>query len=375
MSDKSKSGNNHNRKSENEQKKKTPVAVTAVLCVLVIACIGFMAYILHDIFLQPEDDGGPKKISQNAGDAVNSKTITDSEGGKTVIVNGGSLTVTLKKGNFYAGGYVDSSYFDVKVSDEDGERYLRSNEYACEQLASDFRLSAGINTYTFLYDNMEASIDIEAVDITSLQYSPNYIIRYPDSNMAEEIISQVNRGEGQYKNLLAGWGYIGDSQIAALSLLYDLADKTAVMAEVGSGLDYIFTNYETSLSMLYNKNTLVIHTGINELAIDGDKIDNFVERYGMLIDKYKTDRPDLRIIVDGIFPVSPSIVNSFPGYSRIEEANKKLCKMCMEKGIEFISDYQYTIEHPEFFGPDGLHMNRNFYIEYWMENLVRNIGG
>lgn len=48
--------------------------------------------------------------------------------------------------------------------------------------------------------------------------------------------------------------------------------------------------------------------------------------------------------------------------------------MCMEIGVEYLSDNAYMMEHQDVFGSDGLHLTKEFYTGYWLKNLVTTMG-
>ncbi len=286
------------------------------------------------------------------------------------MVEGRKLYVSFKGTDAVAGYTLTRDDFIVSWG-ETADTAEITSDYTCEALESGLLLKEGNNRLDFVYEGLTSTVTIKAKDIYKEEYAPDYIA-YEGQN-ADKLASDLADGKITLTQAFEDWGFIGDSQVDALSA-YAILPKSSVVAETGSNTKYLLDNYDSILEMLKNKNTLVIHTGINNQLDQISVRINYIQEYASLIDKLKEDRPDLRIIVTGIFPVSEKKAESSPMYGYIKTVNFMLCQMSISKGVAFVNCSEYIDEHPEYFSADGLHMETKFYTDYWLGELLGKIG-
>lgn len=283
-----------------------------------------------------------------------------------------TLAVQYNGAPLYAGGQAVAQNFAVTINNPDGSTQTVT-DYSCAQLEDDFRLSEGGNTFEFEYAGLKASIEVNAVNIRTLPYPPDYVNRYVDKEASAEKAEKLKKGEITFEEAFQKVAFTGDSQIAGLISNGILGDER-IVAKVGESYDWFDSNFDRVVMAASNCDAIVVHYGINTLSVSADERAFRINQYKELLARLKAALPHLRIIVSGVFPVSYSIFGSQERFMYINEYDYDLVDMCMELGIEYVSDNEYMLKNSGIFGPDGLHLTGNFYRNYWLENLIEVMG-
>ena len=284
----------------------------------------------------------------------------------------GMLTVEYTGGTVYAGGQAISGNFNVKLKMDDGyEKVI--NDYECAQLAPDYRMTEGDNVFEFRYGELSAKIVLNAVDIRVFAYPPSYVLRKIDLASVQEKISQIDSGALSYEQAFSNIAFTGDSQIKALAV-NKILSMNRIVAENGESYDYLAKHFDEVVAKSLGTDALIVHYGINTLSTSADERQKRINQYKDLLRRLKDALPGTRIIVSGVFPVHYSIFGKQDRFVYIIEYDYALLEMCMDIGVEYLSDNAYMMEHQELFSHDGLHLSPEFYTQYWLKNIILTMG-
>ncbi len=284
----------------------------------------------------------------------------------------GMLTVEYTGGTVYTGGQAIAGNFNVKLKMDDGyEKVI--NDYECAQLAPDYRMTEGDNVFEFRYGELSAKIVLNAVDIRVFAYPPSYVLRKIDLTSVQEKINQIDSGALSYEQAFSNISFTGDSQIKALAVDRILS-MNRIVAENGESYDYLAKHFDEVVAKALGTDALIVHYGINTLSTSADERQKRINQYRELLLRLKEALPGTRIIVSGVFPVHYSIFGKQDRFVYIIEYDYALLEMCMEIGVEYLSDNAYMMEHQELFSHDGLHLRPEFYSQYWLKNIILTMG-
>ena len=281
------------------------------------------------------------------------------------------LTAAYKNIKLYSGQVPTADDFVVKLERADGSSEILE-DYECEQLDGS-PLEAGSNTFIFSFAGLSTIITVDAVDQSELMYPPSVVLYGFDQEEAALKAESIDKGELSYDEAFSNVCFTGDSQIAALTS-YGILSTGKVVAQVGSSYEFMAQNMDAIVAMASGKGTIIVHYGINSLSESQVERDNLIAQYKGLLQELQTRLPDLRIIVSCVFPVSYRIFANQTRFAYITEYDFALMQMCTEIGVEYLSENEYISAHEEYFCSDGLHLEKNFYTEYWLKNLILTFG-
>lgn len=343
---------------------KAKIALVAVLGTVLTFTVALLCLILFTDIIFDTDTTRNETESQTDVIFANNNDIQPVKDGKLMaLYNGEPL---------YAGGQAIAENFTVQLMDENGNIQIVT-DYTCDQLSDDFRLAEGENTFEFEYMGRKASVDVDAVNIRTLPYPPNYILQYVDKEAAEAKAEKVRNGELSFEEAFERVAFTGDSQIVGI-VSYGILSDARIVAKIGESYDWFDKNFDRVIMAASNCDSIIVHYGINTLSVSASERAYRISQYKDLLARLKASLPHLRIIVSGVFPVSYSIFGSQARFMYINEYDYDLVEMCMELGIEYISDNEYMLKNNNVFGDDGLHLTGDFYRYYWMENLIEVMG-
>lgn len=176
--------------------------------------------------------------------------------------------------------------------------------------------------------------------------------------------------------------FIGDSRTQAFLMyagLKDVQDYTNVglMVDTAITKKFITNDDGEKITILEdlkkrNINTIYIMLGINELGWIYSEI--FINKYEELINKIYEVKPNCKIIVQSIIPVTETKSKSDKVYNnnKILEYNKLIKEMADRKGIKYIDLCPALTDEngclPEEASTDGIHLNKEYCIK-WLNCL------
>lgn len=305
-------------------------------------------------------------------DSDNKKTYTHVYKGPDEVTDTDRISAKFIGDELYAGGQAVSGDFQVELVHDDGTSY-ELTEYTCDMFDEGKRLDEGSNNFTFGYGTLTTTITVDAVNPKDYVYPPSYVLNKVDNLAAAEKVAELENGTLSYEDVFSEVVFTGDSQIKALAT-NGIFTMDRIVAEVGESYDYLEANFDSVVNMALGSDVLVIHYGINTLNASADDRAQRIEQYKDLLLRLKEKLPHVRIIVSGVFPVSDTILSSQERYAYIEEYDFMILEMCMEIGVEYLSDNEYMVQHQEVFSKDGIHLTKEFYTEYWLKNLILTMG-
>lgn len=179
--------------------------------------------------------------------------------------------------------------------------------------------------------------------------------------------------------------FIGDSRTQGF-IMYNGLKEVQDYSYIGLMVDTAVTkkfvktgdgNKITLLEDMKNKNIkkVYIMLGVNELGWSYPEV--FKLKYGELIDSIREVKPDCKIYLQSIIPVTESKSNSDDIYnnSKIAKYNEYIKEVAKEKNVNYLDVKSVMIDSegnlPESASTDGIHIGKN-YCEKWLEYLKRN---
>lgn len=179
--------------------------------------------------------------------------------------------------------------------------------------------------------------------------------------------------------------FIGDSRTQGF-IMYNGLKEVQDYSYIGLMVDTAVTkkfvktddgNKITLLEDMKNKNIkkVYIMLGVNELGWSYPEV--FKLKYGELIDSIREVKPDCKIYLQSIIPVTKSKSNSDDIYnnSKIAKFNEYIKEVAKDKNITYLDVKSVMIDSegnlPESASTDGIHIGKN-YCEKWLEYLKRN---
>lgn len=229
----------------------------------------------------------------------------------------------------------------------------------------------GENTYTITYRDFTTEVKITGTDIDAVTTAANYNLYYYDAAAANRLVSQIKSGEKSYDEAFEGVLFCGDSRTKAVVTSLTL-ESDHVLAENGVGLEHLDMYMQELLKS--NPKTIILNYGVNSMSESKQAREEFVEKYKGLLQEIKRALPQSRIIVAAILPVSPYFILEQPRMEYIDDVNLQLFKMCIDLDIEFIDGTSIIQSNSNLINADGLHFSETFYKQYWLEELIKEMG-
>lgn len=197
-----------------------------------------------------------------------------------------------------------------------------------------------------------------------------------EKNIEEIIDKAINEPmytTKDYKEFFNDTVFMGDSLTEAI-YAYEFLDSTSVVAEKGKN---VMTALEDDVPKLINlaPNRVIMLYGMNDLGCF-DNLNDFYERYKILINSIKEKLPETQIIVISTFYATDEAITTsqYLSKDRVDEANTYIKKMCEEESITYLDLRSIISKKPEFYEPDGIHVVGDFYNIY-LEVLMNVLKG
>lgn len=181
----------------------------------------------------------------------------------------------------------------------------------------------------------------------------------------EKVIKQIDKGEKSFRQVFNKVWFCGDSLMNGLEV-YDILNANHIISQVSASLSHLEENYDSLVAA--RPPVLVLHYGINMIAVQDVYLNNFINKYSSIIKRLKKDLPETRIIVSLIFPVDRSLAKA-ERFGAVSKWNKALKKMCKEQKVEYLDSAPVLKEHNEYYAKDGIHQAKPFYI-YWLKFIM-----
>lgn len=207
------------------------------------------------------------------------------------------------------------------------------------------------------------------IDGARLRYQNSVAAAHLRQSIEEEI-AEIEQGNLTYREVFQEVYICGDSLMCGLDS-YGLMNGRHLLAQVSAGLSELEGNLPRIISA--KPRVLILHYGINAVSTKEETAQRFIRTYGGLIDRIREGSPDTRIIVSLIFPVGEAALARDEKFSGIDRYNELLVQMCGEKEMEYLDSTQLLREHNEYYTADGIHQDREFYVNYWFKHIMREM--
>lgn len=189
------------------------------------------------------------------------------------------------------------------------------------------------------------------------------------SEKVQMVLYDLKNGKTTYRKVLRDVYIVGDSLMNGLEA-YNILNSNHLITQVSASLYHLDSNVKKIIKM--NPPVLILHYGINMIAVGDKYLDNFISMYSRIIKELKKSLPDTRIVISGLFPVDRDIASA-KRFGEIGDYNKALKSMCKDLEIEFVNSSSVLKAHPECYGSDGIHLSKAFYDKYWLRFLIKEL--
>ncbi len=190
-----------------------------------------------------------------------------------------------------------------------------------------------------------------------------------NAQKVNKVLNDLKQGKTTYRKVFRDVYIVGDSLMNGLEA-YGILNSNHLITQVSASLYHLDGNVKKIIKM--NPPVLVLHYGINMIAVGNKYLSNFIAMYTRIIKELKKGLPDTRIVISGLFPVDRDIAAS-KRFGEIGNYNRALEKMCKELGVEYLNSSSVLKAHPECYGGDGIHLSKVFYDKYWLRFLIKEL--
>lgn len=179
--------------------------------------------------------------------------------------------------------------------------------------------------------------------------------------------------------------FIGDSRTQGFLMytgLKDVVDYTYIglMVDTAVTKEFIKASGGKKVTILEDMKTKDIDTvyimlGINELGWSYSQV--FVKYYGNLIDEIRKVKPNCKIYLQSIIPVTKGKSDSDDIYNNnnIRKYNELIKKLAQDKNVTYLDVASYLADSsgnlPSSASTDGVHVNKEYCLK-WYEYLKNN---
>lgn len=259
-----------------------------------------------------------------------------------------------------------------------GSKILNSNKNEINNTENLININNTITNIIKNEDQLNNTIDIENENKSN--NSDNTV-----SNENTNLINESAQNEGKNIEMNSKVAFIGDSRTQGF-IMYNGLKNVQDYSYIGLMVDTAVTkkfiktdNGEkiTLLEDMKNKdvNRVYIMLGVNELGWVYPQV--FKLKYGELVDKIKEIKPNCKIYLQSIIPVTKSKDKSDKIFNNknINKFNSLIKEVSNEKNVEYL-DVASALKDkdgylPEEASTDGIHVRKK-YCEKWLEYLKNN---
>ena len=185
----------------------------------------------------------------------------------------------------------------------------------------------------------------------------------------ERLAELIRNGKLTYRKAFSKTLIVGDSLMNGIEI-YNVLDKANIISMVSASLYHLESNFPKIL--LNNPEKLVLHYGINMYEAGSEQLDFFISMYTDIIKALKKALPDTEIYVSSIFNVSDSVKGR---YRMLDDYNEALRNMCTELEIGFVDNSECLPGDGSYYGGDGIHVSKSFYVDVWLPHLLYSTFG
>lgn len=181
---------------------------------------------------------------------------------------------------------------------------------------------------------------------------------------AKDQISEEDMANRTPKALFVNSVVMGDSITEGFAA-YDVLAASSVIADIGVELIDLGDEIEKVENL--NPQVIFLAYGNNDIEATNGNTELFETQYKKALAEIQDAVPDARIFINGILPVSSSVLDARPWYNNIDAYNEVLRSICDEKNLTYIDNSGIVSE--DLFEQDGIHFQSAFY-PLWAQNMA-----
>lgn len=209
-------------------------------------------------------------------------------------------------------------------------------------------------------DEEKSSMQIKTLLATNLSEAQNF-------NKAAKAGEFTKDGKPQYSLIFGKSVVIGDSITEGLPLYGFLTEEQSV-CEIGGSV--MKSDEAIASAARLSPEKAFFSYGTNDMGMYSGDTEGFIEQYSSVIKKFMEMSPDTEVYVNSIPKPSDSRISSGGYFYKWEDFNREIKAMCERMDIKYIDNTYILMEHPEFYGGDGIHVSPAYY-PYWIENMIK----
>lgn len=183
----------------------------------------------------------------------------------------------------------------------------------------------------------------------------------------EKMKKQLEEGSLTYRQIFSDSLIVGDSLMNGLEI-YKVLDSSNMITMVSASLYHLEGNISRIISN--NPKNLILHYGINMMTNSQSQLDFFISMYTGIIKNLKSRLPDTEIYISGVFKVAESAADR---YSYLDRYNEALQQMCESLEVNFVDNSECLPGDGSYYGSDGIHVSKSFYMDIWLPHLFASI--
>ncbi len=187
----------------------------------------------------------------------------------------------------------------------------------------------------------------------------------------EEIVEEEIAIDSNY--LFIGDFHTVHMNFGDLSMSYPFVVK----GEEALTTDSLYHNLNQSV-YIYNPSVIFMEVGLEDLG-NGERVEDIVSRYKIIIKEIQENRPNAHIYVESIYPIYPDKIPDSNKYKSINNAtikkiNQELKTMASDLKVKYVDLYSVLLEKNQLkkdYTEDGVSLNADGYKKIW--SVLRDI--
>lgn len=186
----------------------------------------------------------------------------------------------------------------------------------------------------------------------------------------DDIINDLGKDKNN-KEFFKDYIFMGDSITEAMKS-YGIIPEYRILAYKGEN---VIAAQKREVPKLYNikAKKIIVFYGMNDLQ-NFDKVEDFIEKYRVLIREVKEKSKGAEVIVEKILPIEYFASNKDIRLKedRVILFNENIEKLCKEEGVKSIDGSFILKNKGDLYEPDGIHPKMEFY-NYWLAYIKETI--
>lgn len=177
----------------------------------------------------------------------------------------------------------------------------------------------------------------------------------------------MENGKPKYSLIFGKSVVIGDSITEGLPAYGFLTEEQAI-CEIGGSV--MKSSDAIASAARLSPEKAFFSYGTNDMGMYSGNSEGFIKQYEAVIKEFMEMSPDTKVYVNSIPKPSDSKISSGGYFYKWQDFNLEIKAMCDRMGIKYIDNTYILIEHPEFYGGDGIHVSPSYY-PCWIENMIK----